>query len=285
MARVDAELSRRIDGAGLGGDLSAGLREAMAYAVLGCGKRLRPLLTCLACEAVGGEVDACLPAAAAVEFVHAFSLVHDDLPAMDDDDLRRGRPTLHIHTNEAMAILAGDALLNLAYASVLESGVDDAGRVELVRELARGCAGMISGQVYDMMPELDPESDDRQRLMRIHVNKTGALIRASARMGAICGRATPEQLDALTVYADAVGHMFQAVDDLLDVEQSAEQTGKRTGKDAEAGKLTYPGLMGADETRAEVGRLLEKAEGAIAVLGERGGTLRTMARQMATRDR
>lgn len=285
MARVDTELSRRIDSAGLGGDLSAGLREAMAYAVLGGGKRLRPLLTCLACEAVGGEVDACLPAAAAVEFVHAFSLVHDDLPAMDDDDLRRGRPTLHVHTNEAMAILAGDALLNLAYAAVLESGVDDAGRVELVRELARGCAGMISGQVYDMMPELDPESDDRQRLERIHVNKTGALIRASARMGAICGKATPEQLDALTVYADAVGHMFQAVDDLLDVEQSAEQTGKRTGKDAQAGKLTYPGLMGVDETRAEVGRLLERAEGAIAVLGERSGTLRTMARQLATRDR
>lgn len=285
MARVDAELSRQIDGAGLGGDLSAGLREAMAYVVLGGGKRLRPLLTCLACESVGGEIEACLPAAAAVEFVHAFSLVHDDLPAMDDDDLRRGRPTLHVHTNEAMAILAGDALLNLAYASVLESGVDDAGRVELVRELARGCAGMISGQVYDMMPELDPESDDRQRLERIHVNKTGALIRASARMGAICGKATPEQQDALTVYADAVGHMFQAVDDLLDVEQSAEQTGKRTGKDAQAGKLTYPGLMGVDETRAEVGRLLEKAEGAIAVLGERGGTLRTMARQMATRDR
>ncbi len=285
MARVDTELARQIVGAGLGGDLSAGLREAMAYAVLGGGKRLRPLLTCLACEAVGGEVDACLPAAAAVEFVHAFSLVHDDLPAMDDDDLRRGRPTLHVQTNEAMAILAGDALLNLAYASVLESGVDDAGRVELVRELARGCAGMISGQVYDMMPELDPDSDDRQRLERIHVNKTGALIRASARMGAICGKATPEQLDALTVFADAVGHMFQAVDDLLDVEQSAEQTGKRTGKDAEAGKLTYPGLMGVDETRAEVGRLLEKAEGAIAVLGERGGTLRTMARQLATRDR
>jgi len=285
VARVDTELSRRIDSAGLGGDLSAGLREAMAYAVLGGGKRLRPLLTCLACEAVGGEVDACLPAAAAVEFVHAFSLVHDDLPAMDDDDLRRGRPTLHVQTNEAMAILAGDALLNLAYASVLESGVDDAGRVELVRELARGCAGMISGQVYDMMPELDPESDDRQRLERIHVNKTGALIRASARMGAICGKATPEQLDALTVFADAVGHMFQAVDDLLDVEQSAEQTGKRTGKDAEAGKLTYPGLMGVDETRAEVGRLLERAEGAIAVLGERSGTLRTMARQLATRDR
>ena len=284
MARVDTELARQIVGAGFGGDLSAGLREAMAYAVLGGGKRLRPLLTCLACEAVGGEVDACLPAAAAVEFVHAFSLVHDDLPAMDDDDLRRGRPTLHVHMNEAMAILAGDAL-NLAYASVLESGVDDAGRVELVRELARGCAGMISGQVYDMMPELDPESDDRQRLERIHVNKTGALIRASARMGAICGKATPEQLDALTVFADAVGHMFQAVDDLLDVEQSAEQTGKRTGKDAQAGKLTYPGLMGADETRAEVGRLLEKAEGAIAVLGERGGTLRTMARQLATRDR
>ena len=285
LTRIEAELERLIEGAGLGGDLSAGLREAMAYAVLGGGKRMRPLLVWLACEAVGGEADTCLPAAAAAEFVHAFSLVHDDLPAMDDDDLRRGQPTLHVHTNEAMAILAGDALLNLAFAALMESDTDDSVRVALVRELTRGCAGMISGQVYDTMPELDPEADDRRRLERIHVNKTGALIRASARMGAICGGADAEQLEALTVYADAVGHMFQAVDDLLDVEQSAEQIGKRTGKDAQAGKLTYPGLLGVDGTRAEVARLLGEAERAIAVLGDRGATLGAIAHQMARRDR
>ncbi|MCA9273060.1 MAG: polyprenyl synthetase family protein [Phycisphaerales bacterium] len=285
LTRIEAELERLIGGAGLGGDLSAGLREAMAYAVLGGGKRLRPLLVWLACEAVGGDAGKCLPAAAAVEFVHAFSLVHDDLPAMDDDDLRRGRPTLHVHTNEAMAILAGDALLNLAFAALLESDASDSARVALVQELTRGCAGMISGQVYDTMPGLDPEPDDRRRLERIHVNKTGALIRASARMGAICGGANTEQLEALTAYADAVGHMFQAVDDLLDVEQSAEQIGKRTGKDAQAGKLTYPGLLGVDGTRAEVARLLGEAERAIAVLDERGATLGSIARQMALRDR
>ena len=283
--RVDAELARLIEGGGLGGDLSAGLREAMAYAVLGGGKRLRPVLTWLACEGVGGDAEVCLPAAAAVEFVHAFSLVHDDLPAMDDDDLRRGRPTLHIHTSEAMAILAGDALLNLAFAAILETKANDGVRVALVRELSQGCAGMISGQVFDTMPALDPEPDDRARLERIHRNKTGALIGCAARMGAICGGADGAQLEAITVYAEAVGHMFQAVDDLLDVEQSAEQAGKRTGKDAEAGKLTYPGLLGVEGTRAEVARLLAEAERAIEPLGEGGNRLREIARQMAKRDR
>ncbi len=285
VTRIDAELARLIEGAGLGGDLSKGLREAMDYAVLGGGKRLRPVLTWLACEAAGGDAEVCLPAAAAVEFVHAFSLVHDDLPAMDDDDLRRGRPTLHIHTNEAMAILAGDALLNLAFAAVLETPSSDSVRVALVRELTRGCAGMISGQVFDTMPGLDPEADGRARLERIHRNKTGALIRCASRMGAICGGADGATLEALTVYADAVGHMFQAVDDLLDVEQSAEHAGKRTGKDAEAGKLTYPGLMGVEGTRAEVARLLAEVEGAIEPLGEGGMRLREVAQRMAHRDR
>ena len=265
------------------------LHEASCWALFGGGKRMRPILALASFEAVGGQKerpwDAVLPAACAVEMVHTYSLVHDDLPAMDDDDLRRGRPTLHVHTNEAMAILAGDALLNLAFAAVLETDASDAVRVALVRELSRGCAGMISGQVYDTMPELDPEADDRRRLERIHVNKTGALIRASARLGGVCGGASTEQLEALTAYADAVGHMFQAVDDLLDVEQSAEQTGKRTGKDAEAGKLTYPGLLGVDGTRAEVARLLGEAERAIGVLGEKGATLGAIARQMASRDR
>lgn len=282
---IDAELARLIAGAGLGGDLSVGLRDAMEYAALGGGKRLRPMLVWLACEAAGGEPARCLPAAAAVELVHAFSLVHDDLPAMDDDDLRRGRPTLHIHTNEAMAILAGDALLNLAFAAVLEVELDDRVRVALVRELTQGCAGMISGQVYDTMPKLDPEPDERRRLERIHRNKTGTLIRCSARMGAICAGADAEKLGSLTRYADAVGQMFQAVDDLLDVEQSAERTGKRTGKDAGAGKLTYPGLLGVEGTRADVSRLLGEAERALDAFGERGRTLREMARAMAGRDR
>ncbi len=285
VTRIDAELSRLIGSAGLGGDLSAGLREAMQYAVLGGGKRLRPVLTCLVCEAVGGDASVCLSAAASVELVHAFSLVHDDLPAMDDDDLRRGRPTLHIHTNEAMAILAGDALLNLAFSAVLSMDAADGVRIALLRELTQGCAGMISGQVFDTMPELDPEANERARLERIHRNKTGALIRSAARMGAICGGANTLQLDAVSRYADAVGHMFQVVDDLLDIEQSAEQTGKRTGKDAKAGKLTYPGLLGVKGTREEIDRLRAEADRAIEPLGERGATLREIAQGMSRRDR
>lgn len=257
----------------------------MEYATLGGGKRLRPVLVWMACEAVGGEPERSLPAAAAVELVHAFSLVHDDLPSMDNDDLRRGRPTLHIHAGEAMAILAGDALLNLAFAALLETDAGDAVRLALVGELTRGCAGMISGQVFDTMPSLDPLADPLARLERIHRNKTGSLIRCSARLGALCGGADERRLQALTAYADAVGHMFQAVDDLLDVEQSADRTGKRTGKDADAGKLTYPGLLGVEGTRAEVLRLLGEAERAAEALGEQGRPLRAIARQQALRDR
>ncbi|GAB5496160.1 MAG: polyprenyl synthetase family protein [Phycisphaerales bacterium] len=278
-------MSRQIDGAGLGGDLSVGLHEAMKYAVLGGGKRLRPLLVWHCCTAVGGQPEACLPAAAAVEFIHAFSLVHDDLPSMDDDDLRRGRPTLHIHTSEAMALLTGDALINLAYSAIVQSDITAERRVCQIRELSVGCAGMITGQIYDSLPESDPPITDRERLDKIHRNKTGALIRASCRIGAICGGAGEQELSALTVYADRIGLMFQAVDDLIDVEQSVEVTGKRTGKDAEAGKLTYPGLLGVEGTRAEISRLHAEALEAISVLGDRAAPLRSIAAFIAERDR
>ena len=184
-----------------------------------------------------------------------------------------------------MAILAGDAMLNLAFASAIDVSVGDADRVRLVRELASGCAGMISGQVFDTLPGLDPLADERARLARIHRHKTGALIRASARMGAICGGGSEREVESLSAYAEALGEMFQAVDDLLDVEQSAEHAGKRTGKDAAAGKLTYPGVFGVEGTRAEVARLLREAEGALSGLGGRGEKLRELARAMAARDR
>lgn len=257
----------------------------MHYAVLGGGKRFRPLLVWYSCLAVGGDPKTCLPAAAAIEYIHAFSLVHDDLPAMDDDDLRRGRPTLHVHTSEAMAILAGDALLNLAFAAVAKTDVPPERCMRLVQELTRGCSGMISGQIYDSLPDADPRIDDRERLERIHRNKTGALIRASCRIGAICGDAQPETLDALTRYADDIGLMFQAVDDLLDVEQLTEHAGKRTGKDAEAGKLTYPGLLGVEGTRSEISRLRADAVSAVTPLGAAAEPLVTIADLIATRDR
>ncbi len=285
IALIDEELARHIDAAGLGGDLSVGLHEAMRYAVLGGGKRFRPLLVWHACATVGGDPNICLPAAAAIEYIHAFSLVHDDLPAMDDDDLRRGKPTLHIHTSEAMAILAGDALLNLAFAATTRVNIDPSLTIRLVQELTSGCAGMISGQIFDSLPDADPAIDDRKRLERIHRNKTGALIRASCRIGAICGGASDESLAALTTYADDIGLMFQAVDDLLDVEQATEHAGKRTGKDAEAGKLTYPGLLGVEGTKAEIERLRTEAVATVESLGPKSAPLVTIANLIATRDR
>ncbi|MEL6797880.1 MAG: polyprenyl synthetase family protein, partial [Planctomycetota bacterium] len=242
---VERELARWIDDAGAGGDLAGSLRDAMRYATLGGGKRLRPLLVWHVCATAGGDPLVALPAAAAVELVHAFSLVHDDLPAMDDDDLRRGRPTLHIHAGEAMAILAGDALFSLAY-DALARGYDDPSLSRaLIVELAGGSAGMITGQVFDSLPEADPQPQGIEALERIHRNKTGTLIRAACKMGALCA-GNEAAVEAADRFGAAVGLMFQAVDDLIDVEQPAERTGKRTGKDAEAGKLTYPGLLGVE---------------------------------------
>ena len=205
--------------------LPANLRDAIEYAALAPGKRLRPALTILSCQAAGGDRADALPAAAAIELIHNFSLVHDDLPAMDDDDLRRGRPTLHIHTDEAMAILAGDALQSLAFEMLLQG--DDAGlAAALCRELATSTTDMIAGQVYDTLGGFEPDLSDEQRLHMIHRHKTGALLRASCRLGAMAARADGSTFDALTHYGEQIGLMFQIVDDVLDVTQSTEHLGK-----------------------------------------------------------
>jgi len=262
--------------------MPANLREAIRYAVLAPGKRMRPILVIRACEAVGGEMNQALPPAAAIELIHAFSLVHDDLPAMDDDDLRRGRPTLHRHTNEAMAILAGDAMTSLAFDLILTQ-VPDAGLAGRVcHELAAATTDMISGQVYDTFGEFQT-SDPMQRLTTIHRHKTGALIRASCRMGGLCGRADDVQLQALTDYAGAVGLMFQVVDDLLDVTQSTEHLGKTAGKDADQHKLTYPGVCGVEAARAEVERLRQRAHDAIFTFGADAAPLRDLCEFLAVR--
>lgn len=278
--------------------LPAHLVAAVRYALLGGGKRLRPLLAWWACEAVGTPGVASVPAGVAVELIHAFSLVHDDLPALDNDDLRRGRPTLHKHAGEAMAVLAGDAMMALAFQSLVESGLHGGLAYRLVRELADGTMGMIAGQVYDTLGGLDPEADALTRVRTIHANKTGALIRASVRMGALCGlagssggrepdpdgqRLDGQELRALTVYADAVGVVFQIADDLLDVEGTAEQTGKRTGKDAELGKLTYPGAIGVEASREQIQRLSDEALRAIEALGARADGLRALCNEIANR--
>lgn len=264
--------------------LPRNLREALSYSLLAPGKRLRPALVVRACEAVGGTAEQAMPPAGAIELIHTFSLVHDDLPAMDDDDLRRGRPTLHKHTNEAMAILAGDAMMSLAFE--LLAGVADAKlSQELIRELGAGTTAMIAGQVYDTLPDFDAATPAARRLETIHNHKTGALIRASVRMGARVGGATAEQLANLTRYADAIGLMFQIVDDLLDVTQTTEQLGKTAGKDVKQDKLTYPAVHGLEASRAEVERLCGIARGALEPLGDRGRRLGDLIEYLAVRTR
>jgi geranylgeranyl diphosphate synthase type II len=264
-------------------DLPPDLLEASRHGVLGGGKRLRPALVVLSCESVEGETDHALPAAAALELVHCFSLVHDDLPALDNDELRRGQPTLHIRSGEAMAILAGDLMLTLAFRHLVEAGYDDGIARRLVSELATGTTGMVVGQVFDTLGGMPENLSPEDQLRLVHRNKTGALLRAACRMGAICGNADPTQLNALTSYGEAVGLMFQVVDDLLDVTQTAEHIGKATGKDELHGKLTYPGLLGVDASRKAVEDLQTQAMEALEPLGEAAGPLRDLGQYMAIR--
>jgi geranylgeranyl diphosphate synthase type II len=261
------------------------LRAAIRYALLGGGKRLRPVLAWACCVAVGGRGPESLAAGAAVELVHAFSLVHDDLPSMDDDDLRRGMPTLHIHAGEAMAVLAGDAMLALAFGLITEKTSDPGLAAALVRELSAATTGMIAGQVYDTLGGLPAGLSERQRLELIHRNKTGALIRAACRMGAmsVLGPGPDARLDAITRFGELAGLVFQIVDDLLDVESTPEQTGKRTRKDADAGKLTYPRVIGAAASREEVRRLTEDAVAALGILGGPAAPLADLCRYLAAR--
>lgn len=269
-------------------DLPPNLIEAIRYSLLGPGKRARPLLVWHCCSAVAGSAAAAersLPAAGAVELIHAFSLVHDDLPGLDNDDLRRGRPTLHRRTSEPMAILAGDEMLTLGFQLLCERVTDGALAAALCRELAVGTTGMIAGQVYDTLGGFDPAADPPARLNAIHRNKTGMLIRASCRMGALCAAADGAALAAITRYAEDIGLMFQIVDDLLDVTQTTEHLGKKAGKDQDAGKLTYPGVLGIDRSRAEVARLHADSLSAIAPFGEAAAPLRLLAEYLARRTR
>ncbi len=260
------------------------LGEAVRYAAMGAGKRMRPALCLLCCEACGGRQERASSAAAAVELIHAFSHVHDDLPAMDDDDLRRGQPTTHVKFGEAAAVLAGDAMMSLAFSAIVEDESIDRGlAAALVRELAWATNEMIVGQARDT---IGAGIDDRRGAVEtIHRQKTGALIRAACRMGGMCAPGNADALSAVTTYGEAVGVMFQIVDDLIDVEQEAAHTGKRTGKDSRAGKLTFPGVHGVAASRREVERLREEAAAALAPLGERGRELREVCEFLAVRTR
>ena len=263
------------------------LHRAMRYAVLGGGKRLRPLLVYAAGTALGAACEPLDAAAASVEIIHAYSLVHDDLPAMDDDSLRRGRPTCHVVFGEAMAILAGDALQALAFEVLAHDAaldVDASVRVEMLRALSVACGshGMAGGQAFDLAAVGKPLSP--AELERMHVHKTGALIRASVRLGALAaGCRDASTLDALERYGHAIGLAFQIRDDLLDIEAATEQLGKTAGKDVAAAKPTYPAILGVDASRAELARLTRDALEAIAPLGERARSLEDLARFVAER--
>jgi len=249
----------------------------MRYASLGGGKRMRPLLVYACGLSCGASEHALDHAAAAVEFIHAYSLVHDDLPAMDDDSLRRGRPTVHIAFDEATAILAGDALQTLAFEALAQAPLDAAIRVELLATLARasGAAGMCGGQALDLAVTGGEQGLDQ--LKRMHALKTGALIRAAVRMGALCAGADAATLATLDAYASALGLAFQIRDDLLDVEGSAEAIGKTPGKDAEQGKPTYPALLGVEGARAALEEQGDAMRAALARLPQPAPELEALA--------
>ncbi len=256
------------------------VRRAMVYSLFPGGKRLRPLLAIAACRACGGRVGDVLPAAAAIEMVHTYSLIHDDLPALDDDDLRRGRATSHRVFGEAMAILAGDALLTHAFevaATHPARAVLEGRRLRAIQVLARaaGVGGMIAGQVMDLETEGRPYS--YARLQGIHRGKTGALISASVQIGGIMAGAPPPVLRALARYGDGIGLAFQIIDDILDLEGTVERLGKRTGKDARARKATFPALLGLEASRRRARRAVEEAVRALAPLGRRRKPLAEIA--------
>ena len=262
------------------------LIKAMRHGSLEGGKRLRPLLVRQAAAIFSVPSHQALMAGLAVEMVHCYSLIHDDLPAMDDDDLRRGRPTVHKAYDDATAILAGDALLTHAFGLLadIETHPDAAVRIRLVTELVAGsgAGGMVGGQMRDIEGESGGFSGDEISTMQ--AMKTGALIRASVRMGAILGGAEPRALSALTAYAEASGRAFQLADDILDVTATAEAMGKATGKDAALGKQTLVGQLGLDGARARLKDIVNEALGCLRTFGPRADGLRATARYFASRE-
>ena len=255
------------------------IHAAMRYCVFAGGKRLRPVLCIAAAEACGGNREDAMAAACALELMHTYSLVHDDLPCMDDDDLRRGRPTCHKVYGEGMAVLCGDALLTEAFAVLARSK-----SVEMIAELASagGSRKLIGGQVMDL--EGEGKSISLEELIRIHEAKTAALLTTSVRLGAMSAGADEAQIAALTKFGHALGLAFQVIDDILDVTQTTENLGKTAGKDVAVAKVTYPSVMGLEESRAEAARLTAEALEALSVFGENGVRLREIAERMLLRE-
>jgi geranylgeranyl diphosphate synthase, type II len=280
--RIDSELNQIVPPDALP---PATIHRAMRYSLMAGGKRIRPILCLEAARAAGYDGDSVVRAACALELIHTYSLIHDDLPALDNDDYRRGKPTCHKVFGEAMAILTGDALLTLAFQTL--AGVEECPaerRVRLVWELATASGtvgGMIGGQVADI--EGERQTPTAELLDSIHRAKTGALLRASVRLGAIFAGASETELEALTAYGEHVGLAFQIVDDILDVEESSEVLGKTAGKDASQQKITFPAVYGLERSRAMAGEECARAHAALTGFGERAGRLREIADMIVQR--
>ena len=264
--------------------LPARLHEAMRYSIFGGGKRLRPALAILACEALGGARADALPAACALEMIHTYSLIHDDLPSMDDDDFRRGRPSCHRAYDEATAVLAGDALQAAAFGTIAGHVRRPAIAAALVVELAQaaGSEGMVGGQVLDLAGSSNSEED---ALERIHRLKTAAMFRGAARMGAISAGAAAGSVNRLGVFGERLGIAFQVVDDILDVSGTAGELGKTPGKDSAQDKATYPALFGIEASRRRAEQLIREALKAIAPLGKQKRPLEELAEFIVGRTR
>ncbi|MGI8890604.1 MAG: polyprenyl synthetase family protein [Chthoniobacterales bacterium] len=261
------------------------VHKAMRYSLFAGGKRLRPILCLAAAEACGGLTKAALPLACALECIHTYSLIHDDLPSMDNDDFRRGRATCHKVFGEGIAILAGDALLTIAFEIAAEA--DAWPRYDLraiFREIseAAGSRKLIAGQVADLEGEGKPIK--RAQLRYIHENKTAALLTTSVRLGAMSANSTPTQLSAVSDFGRSLGLAFQVIDDILDVTQTSEKLGKSAGKDITAQKATYPAVIGLEKSRLEAGRLTRQAHEALKPLGKRAETLRALANYLLERE-
>ena len=260
------------------------LRDAVRWSLMSGGKHFRPALVFAVGRAFDCDDAKLVRTAAAVEMIHTYSLIHDDLPSMDDDDLRRGRATCHKKFGEATAILAGDALQVLAFQAVSDDkGLSSETRIELISRLAQAAGKMVVGQQLDL--EAEGKELSIEQIEHIHRNKTGALIGFSATAGAIIGGADATRLESIRRFGDRLGLLFQITDDLLDVEGSAERTGKRVQKDADRGKLTYPGLLGVEESRRRAQRLCEEACRCLSPLGPAADRLAQLARYVVERDR
>jgi geranylgeranyl diphosphate synthase type II len=263
----------------------ATIHKAMRYSLFAGGKRLRPILCLAAAESCGGKIERALPLACAMECIHTYSLVHDDLPSMDNDDFRRGRATCHKVFGDGIAVLAGDALLTIAFEIV--SSARSTRRYDmatLLREVAvaAGSQKLIAGQVADL--EAEGKRTTRSELRYIHENKTSAMLATSVRLGAMSANADPKQLSAITRFGRALGLAFQVIDDILDVTQTTEKLGKSAGKDIAARKATYPAVIGLEKSRVEAKRLTRNAHHALSVFGAKGETLHALANYLLERE-